>query len=170
MTNGDVIAPSLPAAEDVPSPTFLWKKESFFILDTVPFVCLFFMHYNCHNLSLLNPTTSQDVTVAIAKRRNFSSKMGSYVMQTFPIVWNIYTKTSRGSTLSRPLSEGYGYKQWMVKHSNIFFPHRTTVGNNSAENTKIASKEFMTENFPTIAKIIRPATNPTEHNNVRKRN
>lgn len=113
---------------------------------------------------------SQDVTVTIAKRRNFSSKMGSYVMQTFPIVWNIYTKTSRGSTLSRPLSEGYGYKQWMVKHSNIFFPHRTTVGNNSAENTKIASKEFMTENFPTIAKIIRPATNPTEHNNVRKRN
>lgn len=50
------------------------------------------------------------------------------------------------------------------------FTHRTTVGNNSAENTKIASKEFMTENFPTIAKIIRPATNPTEDSNIRKRN
>jgi len=34
----------------------------------------------------------------------------------------------------------------------------------------MASKEFMTENFPTIAKIIRPATNPTEDNNIRKRN
>jgi len=28
----------------------------------------------------------------------------------------------------------------------------------------------MTENFPTIAKIIRPATNPTEDNNIRRRN
>jgi len=28
MTNGDVMAPSLPAAEDVPSPTFLWKKAT----------------------------------------------------------------------------------------------------------------------------------------------
>ena len=36
----------------------------------------------------------------------------------------------------------------------------------------MASKEFMTENFPTIAKIIRPATNPTvrkKKKNIRKR-
>ena len=37
MTNGDVMAPSLPAAEDVPSPTFLGKKKSFFVIYTSTF-------------------------------------------------------------------------------------------------------------------------------------
>lgn len=41
-------------------------------------------------------------------------------------------------------------------------PYRTTVGNNSEENTKMASNEFITENFPIIAKMIRPAAYPTE--------
>jgi len=71
-----------------------------------------------------------------------------------------------------PLPEEYCQKilRLKVKKDQTFFSHRTTVGNNSEENTKMASKEFMTQNFPTIAKIIRPATNPTEDNNIRKRN
>ena len=70
------------------------------------------------------------------------------------------------------MSEEYCQKilRLKLKKGQTFFYHRTTVGNNSEENTKIASKKFMTENFPTIAKIIRPATNPTEDKNIRKRN
>ena len=47
------------------------------------------------------------------------------------------------------------------------FPYLTTVGNSSAENTNIASKEFMTENLPIIAKMIRPATNPRQERKQR---
>ena len=47
------------------------------------------------------------------------------------------------------------------------FPYLTTVGNNSAENTNIASKEFMTENLPIIAKMIRPATKPRQERKQR---
>ena len=72
------------------------------------------------------------------------------------------------------MAEGYNHEYCHLRLKKVkrffFLTHRTTVGNSSAENTKMASKEFMTENFPIIAKIIRPATNPTKDNNIRKRN
>lgn len=86
---------------------------------------------------------------------------------------SILQLTVRSLLLSRSVA-----CHWLVKEMNTIqtireakkiktdefssLAYRTTVGNNSAENTKIASKEFMTENLPTIAKIIRPTTYPVE--------